>query len=214
MASMAKLSGISAVVLAGGKSRRMGRDKRFLDIGGVTLLQQVLGVLEPIFSEILLIVAQPVPALEALGHPLVADLIPGCASLGGVYTGLASAGHPRVFVAACDMPMLNAKLIQQLSTINPEADIVIARLATGLQPTHAVYSKVCLPHLERMAKADNLRLQEIAGHPDLRVQVLSEREVRDTDPDLLSFFNVNTPADLEFARKLLAGRQAGSAKQP
>jgi molybdopterin-guanine dinucleotide biosynthesis protein A len=211
---MATLTGISAVVLAGGKSRRMGRDKRFLEVGGVTLLQRVLDTLEPIFSEILLIVAEPVPELEALGHPLVTDLIPGCASLGGVYAGLASAGHPRVFVAACDMPMLNAKLIRQFTTMDPQADIVLARLATGLQPTHAVYSKACLPYLERMAKAENLRLQEIAGHPDLRVRVLAESEVRDADPDLLSFFNVNTPADLEFARKVLAGRQAGSVKQP
>jgi molybdopterin-guanine dinucleotide biosynthesis protein A len=214
MASMAKLSGITAVVLAGGKSRRMGRDKRFLDIGGVTLLKRVLGALEPIFSEILLIVAEPDPALEALEHTLVMDLIPGCASLGGVYAGLAFARHPRVFVAACDMPMLNAKLIRHLSTMDPQADIVMARLATGLQPTHAVYSKACLPYLERMAKAENLKLQEIAGQPDLRVRVLSEHDARNTDPDLLSFFNVNTPADLEFARKLLAGRPAGSVKQP
>jgi molybdopterin-guanine dinucleotide biosynthesis protein A len=198
-------SRISAVVLAGGQSLRMGQDKRFLELDGETLLVRVLRVLEAIFSEILLVVATETPELNEFGHPVVTDLIPGCASLGGIYTGLAAATHPQVFVAACDMPLLNAEVVRYIAA-QPEADIVMAELTVGLQPTHARYSKACLPHLENMARGGHLTLQDLLQREGLTTRILPETELRRLDPDLLSFLNVNTPADLEFARKLLANR--------
>jgi hypothetical protein len=72
---------------------------------------------------------------------------------------------------------------------------------------HAIYSKACLPHLEQMLRVKNLRVQELLSASGLSVKILSEDDVRDADPQLLSFLNVNQPGDLEFARKLLAGKQ-------
>jgi len=89
--------------------------------------------------------------------------------------------------------------------MGPQADVVMPRLATGLQPMHAVYSKACLPHLERMAKEQRLKVQNLAEVAGLTVKLVPEKDFLDLDPQLLSFFNINTPADLEFARKLLAG---------
>jgi molybdopterin-guanine dinucleotide biosynthesis protein A len=207
------IRGISAIVLAGGQSRRMGQDKRFLKLNGEILLRRVLRVLEPMFSDILLVAAGPAPELDDLGHPVVADLIPGCASLGGVYSGLAGARHSRVFVVACDMPLLNAEVVRHMALVHAEADIVMAKLAVGLQPTHAVYSKACLPHLEEMARGGHLKLQDLLQRQVLTTRILPEEDLRRLDPDFLSFFNVNTPADLELARKLLAGRGAGSVQR-
>jgi molybdopterin-guanine dinucleotide biosynthesis protein A len=200
---------ISAVVLAGGKSRRMGRDKRFLDLNGQTLLQRVLRALEPIFPEIMLVAAGRAPELAGLGHPVIQDLIPGCATLGGIYTGLASTEHAGVFVVACDMPFLNAGVIRHIVAAAETADVVMPRLATGLQPTHAVYRKGCLPHLEQMARTGRLKVQELVEDKNVVVKLLTEQELRRFDPVLLSFFNANTPADVEFARKLLSGGPAG-----
>lgn len=201
-----KTRDIAGILLAGGRSLRMGRDKRFLDLAGRTLLERSLGVLEGLFSEVMVSVAEPVPQLAGLRHRVVTDLIPGCATLGGLYTGLSCATQPRVFAAACDMPFLNAKVIERLARID-DADIVMVRLAQGLQPMHAIYSKRCLPVLERMVRDKNLRIQDLVQAEGLAVRILAEDDLRDLDPRLLSFLNVNTPADLEFSRKLLMGRE-------
>lgn len=199
------ISDMTGVLVAGGKSRRMGRDKRFLELDGQPLLQRALSVLQGLFPEVLVAVAEPLPQLTGQGYRMVLDLIPNCATLGGLYTGLFFASHPRVFAIGCDMPFLNPKVIKRLAETGPQADVVMPRLATGLQPMHAVYSKACLPHLERMAKEQRLKVQNLAEIAGLTVKLVPEKDFLDLDPQLLSFFNINTPADLEFARKLLAG---------
>jgi len=196
---------MTGLLVAGGKSRRMGRDKRFLELGGQPLLQRALSVLQRLFPEVLIAVAEPLSQLTGQGFRVVLDLIPNCATLGGLYTGLSSASHPRVFAVGCDMPFLNPEAIRRLAGLDAQADVVMPRLATGLQPMHAVYSKSCLPHLERMAKEQRLKVQDLAEAAGLTVKLVPEKDLLDVDPQLLSFFNINTPADLEFARKLLAG---------
>jgi molybdopterin-guanine dinucleotide biosynthesis protein A len=196
---------MTGVLVAGGQSRRMGRDKRFLELGGQTLLLRALSALQSLFTEVLIALAEPLPQLTGQGYRIVLDLIPDCATLGGLYTGLASASHPRVFAVGCDMPFLNPEAIRRLAGLGMQADVVMPRLATGLQPMHAVYSKTCLPHLERMAKTRQLKVQALTEIPALTVQLVPEKDFLDVDPQLLSFFNINTPADLEFARMLLVG---------
>lgn len=196
---------ITGVLVAGGQSRRMGRDKRFLELGGHTLLQRALSVLQSLFAEVLVALAEPMPQLTGQSCRVVTDLIPNCATLGGLYTGLASASHPRIFAVGCDMPFLNPAVIRRLAKLGAQADVVMPKLVTGLQPMHAVYSTACLPHLERMATAQQLRVQGLVEVPGLTVKLVPEKDFLDVDPQLLSFFNINTPADLEFARKLLAG---------
>jgi molybdenum cofactor guanylyltransferase len=196
---------MTGVLVAGGESRRMGRDKRFLELGGQALLQLALSVLQGLFDEVLVALAEPLPQLTGQGYRIVTDLIPGCATLGGLYTGLSSARHPRVFAVGCDMPFLNPAVIRRLAEFAAQADVVMPRLATGLQPMHAVYSKACLPHLAQMARARQLKVQGLTEIPGLTVKLIPEKDFLDVDPQLLSFFNINTPADFEFARKLLAG---------
>ncbi len=196
---------VTGVVVAGGKSRRMGRDKRFLELGGQALLQWALSVLQSLFEEVLVVLAEPLPQLTGQGYRVVTDLIPSCAALGGLYTGLSLASHSRVLAVGCDMPFLNPAVIRRLAELGAQADVVIPKLATGLQPMLAVYSKTCLPHLERMARAQQFKVQGLAEVPGLTVKLIPEKDFLDVDPQLLSFFNINTPADFEFARKLLAG---------
>jgi molybdopterin-guanine dinucleotide biosynthesis protein A len=194
---------VTGVLLAGGKSRRMGEDKRYLVVGEQTLLERGLGVLRSMFHEVLVVIAQDSAPLD-IDARVVRDLVPDCGSLGGIYTGLTQATTPYIFAVACDMPFLNQAVITQFTNRRDTADIVMARLATRLQPMHALYGKGCLPAMEQMILARQLKIQELVSHASLRVQYVTEADLLSIDPSWRSFHNVNTPEDLEAACSLLA----------
>ena len=193
---------VTGVLLAGGKSRRMGEDKRHLAVGEQTLLERGLAVLQSTFREVLVVIAQDSPPLS-IDARVVRDLVPDCGSLGGLYTGLTQATTPYIFVAACDMPFLNQTVIAQFTNRRATADIVIAKLDDRLHPMHALYSKRCLPALEQMIRARQLKIQEIVSQSSLRIRYVTETDLLTIDPSGHSFYNVNTMADLEAARSLL-----------
>jgi len=194
---------VTGVLLAGGKSRRMGEDKRHLVVGEQTLLERGLAVLQSIFCEVLVVIAQDSPPLS-IDARVVRDLVPDCGSLGGLYTGLTQATTPYIFVVACDMPFLNQTVITQFTSRRGTADIVMARLADRLHPMHALYGKRCVPALEEMILARQFKIQEVVSHSFLRVHYVTEADLLTIDPSGHSFYNVNTMADLEAARSLLA----------
>lgn len=194
---------VTGVLLAGGKSRRMGEDKRYLVMGGETLLERGLGVLRSVFQEVLVVIGQDSPPINVDAR-VVRDLVPECGSLGGLYTGLMQATAPCIFVVACDMPFLDQAVIAQFTSRRATADIVMAKLAARLHPMHALYGKQCLPALEQMIQARQLKIQELVSHVSLRVQYVTETDLSSIDPSGRSFQNVNTPADFEAARSMLS----------
>jgi molybdenum cofactor guanylyltransferase len=193
---------VTGVLLAGGKSRRMGEDKRYLVVGEETLFQRGLDVLRSVFQEVLVVIAQDSLPL-GVDVKVVRDLVSECGSLGGLYTGLMKATTPCIFVVACDMPFLDQAVIAQFTSRRATADIVMAKLAARLHPMHALYGKRCLPVLEQMIQERQLKIQELVSHASLRVQYVTEVDLLTIDPSWRSFQNVNTPADLEAARSLL-----------
>ncbi len=202
---------VTGVLLAGGKSLRMGEDKRYLVVGEQTLLERGLDVLQSMFQEVMVVIAQDSPPLDIAAR-VVRDLVPDCGSLGGIYTGLTQATTSCIFVAACDMPFLNQAVIAQFTSRRATADIVMARLATRLHPMHALYGRGCLPVMEQMFLAQRLKIQELVCHEPLRVQYITEADLLIIDPSWRSFHNVNTPADLEAACSMLA--QVHPPEQP
>lgn len=194
---------VTGVLLAGGKSRRMGEDKRYLVVGEQTLLERGLSVLRAIFRDVLVVIAQDSPPLD-VDVRVVQDLVPDCGSLGGLYTGLMQATTPHTFVVACDMPFLDPAVIAQFTNRGASADIVMAKLSAQLHPMHALYGKRCLPIVEQMIQARQLKIQEMVSQSSLRVRYVTEADLLGIDPSGRSFQNVNTPADLEMARSLLA----------
>jgi len=193
---------VTGVLLAGGNSRRMGEDKRYLVVGEQTLLERGLAVLRSIFQEVLVVIAQDSPPLDVNAR-VVRDLVPDCGSLGGLYTGLTQATTPYIFVVACDMPFLDPAVITQFTSRRASADIVMAKLAARLHSMHALYGKGCLPVVEQMIRARQLKIQGMVSHASLRVRYVTEADLATLDPSGRSFHNVNTPADLEVARSLL-----------
>jgi molybdopterin-guanine dinucleotide biosynthesis protein A len=191
---------ISGVILGGGKSRRMGCDKRRLYWDGEPFLDRVCRLIENLFDEILVVTAEEDYDCSHLPVRLVTDKIPQKGSLGGVYTGLVEAKNSLIFVVACDMPFLVNESISRLC-LESASDVVVVKLSTGLQPLHARYSKRCAPFIEQMIQKGDLKIQNLVTQTELTVKIIEETLFDDIDPYRKSFMNINTPADLEFARK-------------
>lgn len=191
---------MTGVILAGGKSERMGRDKLFLETAGMPLFERVYGVLDQVFKDIIVVANNP-----KWFHPydvrVVPDLIPGKGALGGLYTGLRSVASDSVFCFAADMPFLNSQLIRYMIGKDPEGDVIIPRTSDGLQPLHAIYSERCLKPIENLISTGNLKI--IDFFTEVNVIYVSEAEILKYDPMLMSFLNVNTQEDLRQAEKIL-----------
>ncbi len=199
---------VSGIVLAGGMSRRLGRDKAVEPVGGKPLISRVISRLNPITDEIVVVVNSEARVQDLPIPPntkTVVDIYPDAGSLSGIFSGLTVASGDWGFVVACDMPFLNTELIAYMLTFRKHHDAVVPTLNGYPEPTHAAYSKACLPYIERKLKANQLK---IAGFfDDVRVKYVYQDDVDGFDSEHLSFFNVNTPRDLERALALAdAGR--------
>ena len=198
-------SEITGIVLAGGMSSRLGRNKALELVGGRRLILRVLDRLSAV-SDCAVAVVNDTRRAEELRLPSwvrpVVDEYPGMGSLGGIYTGLASADTDWGVVVACDMPFLNTGLLTLMLSMRSDSDVVVPVLDGRPEPTHAAYSQVCLPHIRRRLDAEELK---ITGFFDsVRVKYLDQPEVEALDPGLLSFFNVNTQEDLNRAHELVS----------
>ncbi len=185
-----------AAILAGGKSRRMGRDKAFLPMEGGAVVSRVADSLKEIFSDVFVVANDP-PPYEALGFRVVADILKGNDSLGGLHAAVASAGGGHVFVTGCDMPSLQAPLLRGLASRAEGWDVVVPILRDFPEPLCAVYSSGCEAPIRSRIEAGELKM--ISFHPDVRVMRVEEAEWRAWDPGALSFRNLNTPGDYEVA---------------
>ncbi len=190
------MPGISAAILAGGQSRRMGFNKALADFRGRPLIEHVIARLKALTPDV--IVASKTPELYAFeGVRSVADAFPRHSSLIGIYSALRAAQGEHCLVVACDMPFLNLDLLRYLAALAPYHDVVMPVLKRGPEPLHAVYSKGCLGPIESLIAAGENKILKFL--PYVRVRYVEEGIVRFFDPELLSFINVNTPTELERA---------------
>ena len=199
--SMDKSIRVSGVILAGGVSRRLEKNKALERIGGKALIERVVESLVPLTTEVLVVVARPEQAAGLLLPPslrVVSDRYPGGGSLGGIFTGLEASAEPWGLVVACDMPFLNRELLRHLIAQSSNVDAVVPCLGGQPEPLHALYSKACLAPMERMLRAGDLKIAPL--FEAVRVRYVDEEMIDRIDPRHLSFFNINTQADLEEAR--------------
>jgi molybdenum cofactor guanylyltransferase len=193
---------ISAVILAGGKSRRFGSNKAFAELNGRPLIERVIAVLRPIFNEMTIITNNP-DAYAYLGLPMHEDLIKGLGPIGGIYTGLEKIRHPGGFFVACDMPFLNKTLIRYMAGLSDGFDAVVPKIDWKMEPLHAIYSKDCLPVIKELIDSGECMINKF--FQQIRVRFLNEDEIRVQDPLLRSFYNINKPDELQDAVEWGAG---------
>jgi molybdopterin-guanine dinucleotide biosynthesis protein A len=194
---------MTSIVLAGGRSRRLGQDKRLVRIGNETLINRVIGRLLLISNEIFIVIAQGESPPSFSPHPevkVVADILPLKGALGGIYTGLTKATSPKSLVVASDMPFLNNALLQHMIDVSDGYDVIAPWTSGRPEPLHAIYSKQCLKPIEKLLGRTELKI--IDFWPEVRVKPIPEEDVNRFDPQHLSFFNVNTIEDLNRAREL------------
>ncbi len=196
-------SGVSGIILAGGKSSRYGRNKALVEMNGIRLIERVIRVMEPLFECIIIITNTP-QDFAYLKLPLVEDLIKGLGPLGGLFTGLHSMSDDAGFFVACDMPFLNGELIHHMVDVMEDFDAVIPKVDWKIEALHAIYTKRCIPAIKKLI--DNKDYQIIKFFQSVRVRYLNKEEILGFDPELKSFFNINRPEQLLHATRSKTGK--------
>jgi molybdopterin-guanine dinucleotide biosynthesis protein A len=140
----------------------------------------------------------------------VVDIYPGKGPLGGIYSGLVASSCSRAIVVACDMPFVSVALLDYMAQFIPAFDVVVPRMKEMVEPLCAIYSKNCVVPIQRLLERNELAIRELFGA--VRVKYVEEDSIDRVDPEHLSFFNVNTKADLDKARRLLLTKGLADGK--
>ena len=185
---------MTGVILAGGESTRMGKNKAFIEINGKRIIDRTVSLFREIFDDVLLVTNTPLDYIE-LKIRIVTDLVPGKGSLGGIYTGLFFSSSPKAFFVGCDMPFLDRRVIQYFLGLAQTADIVVQRTKDYWQPLHAVYPRTLLKPIERLLQQGELSI--IQAYQGRRVREVTGEELKPFDPDLHTLSNINTPEELK-----------------
>ncbi len=186
-------SNLTGIILAGGKSIRMGRNKAFIEIAGTPIIQRIQTLFERLFDEIIIVTDQK-EAFSNFRAKIYPDLIPNQGALGGLYTGLFFSSFAFSFCVACDMPFLKESVIKYLMKNIEHSDVVVPKTIDGLQPLHAIYSKNCLGPITNIIALNKYRIVDF--YPMVKIKMIDEQEFLSLDPMRESFINVNTVEEL------------------
>ncbi len=197
----------TGVILAGGKSKRMGSDKAFLEVGEAAMIKQVASELRKVFNEVL-IAGGTRENGEQLGLHVIPDRIPGRGPLSGIHAALLEASNPKCLVTACDMPFVTAALAHFMINQADGYDVAVPTHGIHMQPLFAVYDRNCVNPIEQALL--NNRRKVAAFYPQVRVNYVNEKYLRAIADIDLAFFNVNTPDDLEKARAMAVRDETGA----
>jgi molybdopterin-guanine dinucleotide biosynthesis protein A len=182
----------TAVILAGGDSRRMGQDKAMLSLHGRTLLQHVTDSVGQVFSQVIVSVRQP---RAGLALPQVCDALPDGGPLAGLAAALESIETPWLFAVGCDMPFMSPGVIEALGSRRAGHQAVVPVVQGHPQPLAAFYARDCLDAIRDIQAGGGKRsLRALLERLD--VCYVDEAQLREFDPQLRSFFDLDTPADV------------------
>jgi len=192
----------SCIILSGGRSSRMnGENKAFIEIGGMRLIDRVIDTLTPVFRDIL-IVSKDASIFNRPGLKIVEDILDAQSPLSGIHAGLASISTDYAFCVGCDTPFLKKEVVEiLLNAIEPEADVIVPFSGIYYQPLCAVYSKRCGPIIEAQLKKGDMKVDHLFDR--LNLKTVSYDKFKTVDQDLVSFFNVNAPSDIQYAEQLI-----------
>ena len=201
-----KLPSLTAIILAGGKSSRMGPDKNksMLRLNGKYLIDIVISKLKCVVGDNIIIVGPPERYLYY--KQVVPDLFSQKGPLVGIYSGLKASSSQYNLVVGCDMPFLEVKLLKYMTKNINSNDIVIPHYSDGyIEPLCAIYSKRCLETIERNLAEHIFSVRAIFSH--LKVKFIEDEEIKKYDPKFYSFFNVNFKHDFRKAEELIKKKE-------
>ncbi len=189
-----KAEKICGVVLAGGKSLRMGRDKALLEVHGQSLIARAVGELSLLTDEILISANDP-DRYRSLGLPVIPDVYPRQGPLAGLHATMDRTQRPLLLLFACDLPRVGARLLARLVELAPGFDAVIPRSSDGIvHPLCAVYRRTTFRHIENALVRQLNKMTGFLDDPSLKVRWIGPEEGGYVDEDLI---NLKSPKDLE-----------------
>jgi molybdopterin-guanine dinucleotide biosynthesis protein A len=191
---------VSIVIQAGGQSSRMGEDKGLVELCGKPMIQNIIDRLSPHADEMIITTNRP-GIYKQFGIQMFEDIYKDYGALAGLHTALSSARNEMVFVIACDLPFVNTSLFKFMKNMfeAKPVDLVIPRTEKGYEPFYTFYKRnTCLPLVTDAIESGKRRL--ISWFENAMVHPIYEDQLREFDPNLNSFVNINTPEDLENAQ--------------
>jgi len=188
----------TAIVMAGGDSRRMGTDKANVTLGDKTLLQTVTATMQQLFPQVIVSVRQPRVGIDL---PQVCDEQPDGGPLAGLVASLGQITTPWAFMVACDMPFVVPKMVELLAGYRLQHQAVVPVVHGHPQPLAAFYAASCLAPLRASLAAQQKGLRGVLKQLDVRY--VDEAEMLKADPHLRSFFDLDTPQDVAQAMNQL-----------
>ncbi|MDH3975689.1 MAG: molybdenum cofactor guanylyltransferase [Deltaproteobacteria bacterium] len=196
---------VTGIVLAGGESRRMGQPKAAIDVEGTPLLKKSVQLFKELFPRVIAI-SKKTGSFGNVGCEESGDLFPGMGPMVGILTAFKITASDYLFVAACDMPFLNRKVIELIVEEGQGYDVALPKIGGKGDPLHALYSKNCyhkmLSFMEKGGRSLNRFINALHRES---VRYIGEEEIKKVDPHALSLFNMNTPEELEKAKQLIKG---------
>ena len=201
---MPPLSSLTVTILAGGRGSRLGGvDKAALDLGGRPILEHMLAALGPLAREIVIVANDDRLAVDSRFR-VIRDPEPHAGVLPALLAALDAATSDLMLLVACDMPFVSRSLVERLIELAADHDAVVPKVDGYEQVMHAVYRVEPCQAAVRTA-LERGRRRMIAFLDDVDTLMVAESDLRALDPDLRSFFNVNTPDDLALARQIVGG---------
>lgn len=190
----------TAVILAGGKSSRMGFDKQFLRINEVRVMEKLIHELSKEFEDIIIVTNKP-EEYKKDGVRIISDEIKEIGPLSGIHVGIKQSKSRYVYFIACDMPNVNLDYIRYMKKVltNSKANACIAKREGKLEPFNAFYSVDILPKIEKLI---TLNKRSIAGLIDIIEPLFIEENVlKKYDYSFDMFMNLNSKEDLEIYKE-------------
>ncbi|NTW05548.1 MAG: molybdenum cofactor guanylyltransferase [Peptococcaceae bacterium] len=190
---------ITGIILAGGKSTRMGCDKAFLDLGGLRLIEKVAKVLSLVCREIIISGNSQDEQLNTLGYPVIEDIHANCGPLAGIYTCLSAAKTQYSFVTACDMPFIEENIIARIIREANGFDAAVMKHRECLEPLFSLYSKNFIPAAEKSIITGNYSVTATLKQVRWKPIVFHPQEIPFFDRKIM---NINNPYDYHLAKRL------------
>jgi molybdopterin-guanine dinucleotide biosynthesis protein A len=187
---------ITGIVLAGGKSSRMGKDKGLINLNGELMVNYSINTLKPICSAIIIICNNN--DYDHLGYPVFEDINKDCGPLAGIYTGLYNSKTDNNIILSCDSPFVPTALLSHLIDNSESYDAVVPIYYKKTYPLTALYKKACMETFEESIKQNKLKVKKTIELVNTNIVEFS------SDMDYVNdkiFTNINTLADLEISKK-------------
>lgn len=195
------MSALHAIILAGGKSSRMKRNKSFVMLNNQPLIEIIINRLKPVFNDNITIITNEPELYQYLNVNIQSDLIKNKGPLGGIYTGLIVSDFMYNFFLPCDTPFINMEVIEYMIKEKEGYDVIVPVIRGYIEPLYGIYSKSCIKSIHKCLLEDKLRAKSFFNQ--IKVKTIPESIFKAIDPQLKMFTNINTPEHLEIAQKMM-----------